>query len=323
MMSKYLETKKEYPDCILFYRLGDFYELFFDDAVTGARELEITLTGKDCGLKERAPMCGVPFHAVDTYLNKLVSKGYKVAIAEQTEDPKTAKGIVKREVIRVVTPGTNTDTLALNEDKNNYLLGIYYETDLFGLAFVDITTGDFFVTQVTNASDLMDEISRYPVAEIVSNKAFMMSGADFSGIKNKLGISCFNLDDSYFDEASCLEIIKKHFGITDISKLGISGLALAVPTAGAVLKYLYETQKTSLDFLNKITVYNPDRYMVLDSTARRNLEITETLRDKNKKGSLLWVLDRSKTAMGARRIRAFLEQPLVDKNTILKRQQAV
>ena len=323
MMTKYLETKKEYPDCILFYRLGDFYELFFDDALTGARELEITLTGKDCGLEERAPMCGVPFHAVDTYLNKLVSKGYKVAIAEQVEDPKTAKGIVKREVIRVVTPGTNTDTLALNEDKNNYLLGIYYETDLFGLAFVDITTGDFFVEQVTNASDLMNEINKYPIAEIISNRAFMMSGADFPYIKNKLGISCFNLDDSYFDEISCVDIIKKHFGVIDISGLGLGELALAVPTVGAVLKYLYETQKTSLDFLNKITICNTGRYMVLDSTARRNLEITETLRDKNKKGSLLWVLDRTKTAMGARRIRTFLEQPLVDKNEILKRQQAV
>ena len=323
MMTKYLETKKEYPDCILFYRLGDFYELFFDDALTGARELEITLTGKDCGLEERAPMCGVPFHAVDTYLNKLVSKGYKVAIAEQVEDPKTAKGIVKREVIRVVTPGTNTDTLALNEDKNNYLLGIYYETDLFGLAFVDITTGDFFVEQVTNASDLMNEINKYPIAEIISNRAFMMSGADFSYIKNKLGISCFNLDDSYFDEISCVDIIKKHFGVIDISGLGLGELALAVPTVGAVLKYLYETQKTSLDFLNKITICNTGRYMVLDSTARRNLEITETLREKNKKGSLLWVLDRTKTAMGARRIRTFLEQPLVDKNEILKRQQAV
>ena len=322
-MTKYLETKKEYPDCILFYRLGDFYELFFDDALTGARELEITLTGKDCGLKERAPMCGVPYHAADTYINKLVGKGYKVAIAEQVEDPKTAKGIVKREVIRVVTPGTNTDTLALNEDKNNYLLGIYYETDLFGLAFVDITTGDFFVEQVTNISDLMNEINKYPTAEIISNKAFMMSGADFPYIKNKLGISCFNLDDSYYDETSCMDIIKKHFGVIDISGLGLGELALAVPTVGAVLKYLYDTQKTSLDFLNKITICNTGGYMVLDSTARRNLEITETLRDKNRKGSLLWVLDRTKTAMGARRIRTFLEQPLVDKNEILKRQQAV
>lgn len=323
MMTQYLETKKEYPDCILFYRLGDFYELFFDDAITGARELEITLTGKDCGLEERAPMCGVPFHAVDTYLNRLVSKGYKVAIAEQVEDPKTAKGIVKREVIRVVTPGTNTDNLALSEDKNNYLLSIYYETDLYGLSFVDITTGDFMVTQVTDASELMNEINKFTVAEIVSNKAFLMAPVDFSYLKTKLGISCFSLSDSYFDDFSCVEIIKKHFKVIDLTGLGLNDMPAAVPSVGAVLKYLYETQKTSLEFLNKITVYTSGKYMVLDSIARRNLEITETMRDKNKKGSLLWVLDKTKTAMGARRLRAFLEQPLIDKGEILKRQDAV
>ena len=323
MMTRYLETKKEYPDCILFYRLGDFYELFFDDAVTGAKELEITLTGKDCGLEERAPMCGVPYHAVDFYVNKLVSKGYKVAIAEQLEDPKTAKGIVKRDVIRVVTPGTNTDSMALKEDKNNFLLGVYYETELFGLAFADITTGDFMVTQAKDVSGVMDEINRYPVAEIISNKAFLMSGADFPYIKNKLGISCFSLNDSYFDEASCAETLKDHFKVVDLSGLGLKDLPAAVSAAGAVLKYLYETQKNDLSFLNKLTVYNSGKYMILDSTARRNLEITETLRDKNKKGSLLWVLDKTKTAMGARRLRSFLEQPLIDKDEIISRQDAV
>lgn len=323
MMTRYLETKKEYPDCILFYRLGDFYELFFDDAVTGAKELEITLTGKDCGLEERAPMCGVPYHAVDFYVNKLVSKGYKVAIAEQLEDPKTAKGIVKRDVIRVVTPGTNTDSMALKEDKNNFLLGVYYETELFGLAFADITTGDFMVTQAKDVSGVMDEINRYPVAEIVSNKAFLMSGADFPYIKNKLGISCFSLNDSYFDETSCAETLKDHFKVMDLSGLGLKDMPAAVSAAGAVLKYLYETQKNDLSFLNKLTVYNSGKYMILDSTARRNLEITETLRDKNKKGSLLWVLDKTKTAMGARRLRSFLEQPLIDKDEIISRQDAV
>lgn len=323
MMTRYLETKKEYPDCILFYRLGDFYELFFDDAVTGAKELEITLTGKDCGLEERAPMCGVPYHAVDFYVNKLVSKGYKVAIAEQLEDPKTAKGIVKRDVIRVVTPGTNTDSMALKEDKNNFLLGVYYETELFGLAFADITTGDFMVTQAKDVSGVMDEINRYPVAEIVSNKAFLMSGADFPYIKNKLGISCFSLNDSYFDETSCAETLKDHFKVMDLSGLGLKDMPAAVSAAGAVLKYLYETQKNDLSFLNKLTVYNSGKYMILDSTARRNLEITETLRDKNKKGSLLWVLDKTKTAMGARRLRSFLEQPLIDRDEIISRQDAV
>ena len=322
-MSKYLETKKEYPDCILFYRLGDFYELFFDDAITGSRELEITLTGKDCGLEERAPMCGVPYHAVDSYLNKLVSRGYKVAIAEQTEDPKTAKGIVKREVIRVVTPGTNTDLLALSEDKNNYLLCVYYETDLFGLAFIDITTGDFSVTQVSGTNALMDEISKFPVAELISNRAFMMSGADLSYIKDRLGIACFDLDDSYFDERSCEDILKRHFKILDLSGLGIKELPTACAVSGAALKYLYETQKTNLDLLNTITVYNSGRYMVLDAAARRNLEITETLRDKNKKGSLLWILDKTKTALGARRLRSFLEQPLIDRQMIGRRLDGV
>ena len=322
-MSKYLETKKEYPDCILFYRLGDFYELFFDDAITGSKELEITLTGKDCGLAERAPMCGVPYHAVDSYINKLVSKGYKVAIAEQVEDPKKTKGIVKREVIRVVTPGTNTDTFTLSEDKNNYLLCIYYETDLFGLAFVDITTGAFFVTQVSGTAQLMDEINKFPVAEIIYNRAFLMSGADIPYIKNKLGIACFDLDDRYFDEISCEDILKRHFKVLDISGLGIKEIPTATVVSGAVLKYLYETQKTNLDLLNTITVYNAGRYMVLDSIARRNLEITETLRDKNKKGSLLWVLDKTKTAMGARRLRSFLEQPLIDRAEIENRLDAV
>ena len=323
MMTKYLETKKEYPDCILFYRLGDFYELFFDDAITGSKELEITLTGKDCGLNERAPMCGVPYHAVDSYLNKLVSKGYKVAVAEQVEDPKTAKGIVKREVIRVVTPGTNTDALALSEDKNNFLVCIYYETDLFSLSLVDITTGDFLISQVSSKDQLIDEINKFPIAEIISNKAFLMSGVDFSYLKNRLGISCFNLSDSYFDEYSCSEIIKKHFKVADTASLGINELCGAVPCVGALLKYLYETQKTNLDFLSRISVYNSGRYMVLDSAARRNLEITETIRDKKKKGSLLGVLDKTKTAMGARRLRSFLEQPLTDKKEIIKRQDAV
>ena len=323
MMTKYLETKKEYPDCILFYRLGDFYELFFDDAITGARELEITLTGKDCGLEERAPMCGVPFHSVDSYLSRLVKKGYKVAIAEQVEDPKTAKGIVKREVVRVVTPGTNTDSMALSEDLNNYLLCIYYEPDIFALSFADITTGDFLVTQAENRADLMNEINRFHVAEIISNRAFMISGADISLLKDKQGISFSCLDDSRFDNSSCRELIKRHFNTDNIEELGFSDMPQAVPCAGAMLGYLYETQKTDLGFLNKITFYNSGGYMVLDSIASTNLEITRTIRDKNKKGSLLWVLDKTKTAMGARRLRSFLEQPLTDRSQIISRQDAV
>ncbi len=323
MMSQYLETKKQYNDCILFYRLGDFYEMFYDDALTASRELEITLTGKDCGLEERAPMCGVPFHAVDSYLNRLVSKGYKVAIAEQVEDPKLAKGIVKREVIKVVTPGTNINSMALDESKNNYLMCIYYAADYYAIAFVDITTGDFLTTQIDSASVLMDEINKFPVAEIVSNHAFMMAPIDFDHLKDKLGITCYDLQDSYFEADSCEEIIKKHFNVIDLSGLGLQDFSGTVPCVGALLKYLYETQKTSLEFLNRITTYSTNKYMIIDHATRRNLELVETMREKNKKGSLLWVLDKTKTAMGARLLRSFLEQPLIDADEIIKRQDAI
>ena len=323
MMSQYLETKKQYNDCILFYRLGDVYELFFDDAITGARELEITLTGKDCGLEERAPMCGVPFHAVDQYLNKLVSTGYKVAIAEQMEDPKTAKGIVKREVIRVVTPGTNTNNMALDEDKNNYLMCIYYASDYYAISLVDITTGEFLTTRLDSTEGLMDEINKFPIAEIVANRSFTMAPVDFDYLKDKLGITCFSLSDSYFDQDSCISIIKEHFKVIDLSGLGLVDYAGCIPSVGAVLKYLYETQKTNLDFLNKLTTYSTDKFMVIDFATRRNLEFSETMREKNKKGSLLWVLDKTKTAMGARRIRYFIEQPLKDRTEIVRRQDAI
>lgn len=323
MMSQYLETKKQYPDCILFYRLGDFYELFFDDALTGARELEITLTGKDCGLEERAPMCGVPFHSVDQYLNRLVSKGYKVAIAEQMEDPKQTKGIVKREVIRVVTPGTNTNHMALDEDKNNYLMCIYYASDYFAVSFVDITTGGFLTTMIDSVSGLMDEINKFDIAEIVANHSLSMSSLDFDYLRDKLGISLFYLEDSFFEQKSCEDVIKEHFKVMDLSGLGLVDYAGCIPSVGAVLKYLYDTQKTSLEFLNQLTTYSTDRYMVIDSSTRRNLELTETMREKNKKGSLLWVLDKTKTAMGARRIRFFIEQPLKNPEEIRKRQDAI
>ena len=323
MMSKYLETKKQYPDCILFYRLGDFYEMFFDDALVASRELEITLTGKDCGLEERAPMCGVPYHAVDAYLNKLVSKGYKVAIAEQVEDPKLAKGLVKREVIRVVTPGTNINTLALAEDKNNYLMCIFFTSEYFAISFVDITTGTFLATTVDSAQALMDEIHKFPVAEIISNTSFAMSGVDLSYLTDKLGITYYTVNDSYFDQTESVERIKSHFHVMDLSGLGLNDYPLCIPCIGAVLRYIYETQKTGLDFLNKLTVYSTSRYMVIDSASRRNLELTETMREKNKRGSLLWVLDKTKTAMGARRLRYYLEQPLIDKEEILLRQSAI
>ncbi len=323
MMQQYMETKKQYPDCLLFYRLGDFYELFFEDAITGSKELEIALTGKDCGLNERAPMCGIPYHAVDMHLNKLVSRGYKVAIAEQVEDPKLAKGIVKREVIKVVTPGTNTSNLALDETKNNYLMCVYYATDYYAVSLVDITTGDFKTTYVENAAGLMDEINKFNIAEMIFNNAFLMAPVDFSYIKDKLSISCYPISDSYFDQAAATEIIKKHFKVIDLSGLGLNDYSGCIPCIGAVLRYLYETQKTSLEFLNKITTYSSGKYMVIDSATRRNLELTETMRENNKKGSLLWVIDKSKTAMGARKLRIFLEQPLIDADEIKMRQDAI
>ena len=323
MMQQYKDTKANYPDCLLFYRLGDFYELFFEDAVTGSKELELTLTGKDCGLEERAPMCGIPYHAVDSYLNKLVSKGYKVAIAEQVEDPKLAKGIVKREVVKIVTPGTNTNNLALDDDKNNYLMSVYYASDYYALALVDITTGDFKTTFVETPREFMDEINRFNIAEMIFNNSFLMAPIDFSYIKDKLGITCFPLSENYFDQIDSTELIRKHFNVIDLSGLGLNDYKGCIPAIGAILKYLYETQKTSLEFLNRISTYTTGKFMTIDSATRRNLELTETMREKNKKGSLLWVLDKTKTAMGARKLRFFIEQPLINTLEIVKRQDAI
>ena len=323
MMQKYLETKEQYKDCILFYRLGDFYEMFFEDAVLVSKELEITLTGKDCGLEERAPMCGIPYHAVDTYLSRLVEKGYKVAIGEQVEDPKTAKGLVKREVVRVVTPGTNLNTAALDETKNNYLMCITYMDDSFGIAITDITTGDFLVTEVENTRTLLDEINKFVPTEIVVNSAFYLTGIDVEDLKNRLSICVFTLDSWYFDEDLCKTTLKEHFKVMDVSGLGINDYASGTIAAGALFKYLLETQKTTLSHIISVTPYSTGKYMLIDTSSRRNLELTETLREKQKRGSLLWVLDKTKTAMGARMLRQFIEQPLIDKKQITERQDAI
>ena len=323
MMQKYLETKEQYKDCILFYRLGDFYEMFFEDAVLVSKELEITLTGKDCGLEERAPMCGIPYHAVDTYLSRLVEKGYKVAIGEQVEDPKTAKGLVKREVVRVVTPGTNLNTAALDETKNNYLMCITYMDDSFGIAITDITTGDFLVTEVENTRTLLDEINKFVPTEIVVNSAFYLTGIDVEDLKNRLSICVFTLDSWYFDEDLCKTTLKEHFKVMDLSGLGINDYASGTIAAGALFKYLLETQKTTLSHIISVTPYSTGKYMLIDTSSRRNLELTETLREKQKRGSLLWVLDKTKTAMGARVLRQFIEQPLIDKKQITERQDAI
>ncbi|MBE5948080.1 MAG: DNA mismatch repair protein MutS [Lachnospiraceae bacterium] len=323
MMQQYLETKEQYKDCILFYRLGDFYEMFFDDAILVSRELEITLTGKSCGLEERAPMCGVPYHAADSYLNKLVKKGYKVAICEQVEDPKAAKGLVKREVVRIVTPGTNISSMALEETKNNYLMTIVYVSDCYGVAVADISTGDFFMTEISDVKVIFDEINKFCPSEIICNNAFYMSGADIDDLKGRLGISVSALDSWYFDDELCKKALKEQFKVMSLDGLGIADYDAGIIAAGSLMQYLFETQKTSLSHLTRIIPYSTGKYMVLDTSTRRNLELLETLREKQKRGSLLWVLDKTKTAMGGRMLRTFIEQPLIERAEIIRRQDCI
>ncbi|MDD3205058.1 MAG: DNA mismatch repair protein MutS [Lachnospiraceae bacterium] len=323
MMQQYMKTKEEYKDCILFYRLGDFYEMFFDDAIVASKELEITLTGKSCGQEERAPMCGIPYHAVDGYLNKLVGKGYKVAICEQVEDPKLAKGIVKREVIRIVTPGTNLNIQALEETKNNFLMSIVYLQNKIGISIADVTTGDYYLTEVDDSKKLLDEIYKYLPTEIICNDALLVSGLDIEDLKGRMGMAVYALDSWYFDDDSCKRIIMKHFKVNTLAGLGVEDFPAGLIAAGALLQYLYETQKTGLEHFTHLYPYITSKYMLLDSSTRRNLELTETLREKQKRGSLLWVLDKTKTAMGARMLRSYLEQPLIDKTEIENRLDAI
>ena len=323
MMQQYMDTKNEYKDCILFYRLGDFYEMFFEDALTCSRELEITLTGKNCGLEEKAPMCGVPFHSVDGYLNKLISKGYKVAICEQVEDPKSAKGLVKREVVRIVTPGTNLNTQALDESRNNYLMSIVYTTNAYGISAIDITTGDYYVTEVDNERKLLDEINKFSPSEIICNDSFYVSGIDIEDLRGRLAISVSALEPWYFDDDLCIRSLKNHFHVGDLQGLGLTDYTIGTIAAGSIMQYLYETQKNALIHITKMIPYVTSKYMLLDSSTRRNLELTETLREKQKRGSLLWVLDKTKTAMGARLLRNYVEQPLIHAEHINDRLDAI
>ena len=323
MMKQYLETKKDYQDCILFYRLGDFYEMFYEDALTASRELEITLTGKSCGQEERAPMCGIPYHAVEGYLNKLIQKGYKVAICEQVEDPKLAKGIVKREVVRIVTPGTNMDIQAMDAGKNNYLMSIAYFQGKSGISVADVTTGDYYLTEVEDNRKLLDEINKYVPSEIICNDAFLVSGVNIDDLKGRLGIICNTLDSHYYDEDRCKKCMMKHFHVSTLKGMGVEDFPSGLIAAGALMQYLYDTQKNDLSHFPHLYPYLTSRYMLLDSATRRNLELTETLREKQKRGSLLWVLDKTKTAMGARCMRQYVEQPLIDKASIEKRLDTV
>lgn len=323
MMQHYIETKKEYPDCILFYRLGDFYEMFFEDALTASKALDITLTGRDCGLGERAPMCGVPYHAVDSYLYKLVQQGYKVAIAEQMEDPSLAKGLVKREVIRVVTPGTITSAQVLDETKNNYLMGIVYLDGIYGISTADISTGDFMVTEVESDRELFDEINKFSPSEIICNNAFYMSGVDLEELKNRYQVVVSALDSRFFGDESCRKVLREHFHVSHLSGLGLEDYGTGIIAAGAVMQYIYETQKSTLEHITTIAPYSTGQFMVIDTSTRRNLELVETMREKQKRGTLLWVLDKTKTAMGARLLRTYIEQPLIHREEIIKRQTAV
>ena len=327
MMQRYLETKEQYKDCILFYRLGDFYEMFFDDAITAARELEITLTGKDCGQEERAPMAGVPHHAAEMYISRLIAKGYKVAICEQLEDPKTAKGIVKRGVIRVVTPGTIVESNMLEERKNNYIMSIFKSGIYFGISVCDISTGEFYAAEIkdnNNFPQMLDEIARYSPSELVINSNLADCTEEMSKIRERFNAYITRFQDKFFDTMP--DIIKLRFNLVDTNQKPIENIeerSFAVASINALIEYIEQTQMTSLDHINKITIYQISKYMSLDINARRNLEITEKMRDKSKKGTLLWVLDKTSTSMGGRHLRRWLNDPLIDTLEINRRLEAV
>ncbi len=327
MMQRYLETKEQYKDCILFYRLGDFYEMFFDDAVTASRELELTLTGKDCGQEERAPMCGIPHHAAEIYVSRLIAKGYKVAICEQLEDPKTAKGIVKRGVIRIVTPGTIVDSNMLEERKNNFIMSIFKTGIFFGISVCDISTGEFYSAEIKDNQNfplVLDEIARYMPSELVINSMMANCQEEMDKIKERFECYITKFNDKFF--ISDCSKIKEKFQLFDNNQNIIENIedkTLAVPSINALIEYIEQTQMTTLDHINKITIYNISKYMSLDISARRNLEITEKMRDKSKKGTLLWVLDKTSTSMGGRLLRRWLNDPLIDTTEINRRLEAV
>ena len=325
MMEQYFEIKNRYRHCLLFFRLGDFYELFFDDAVIGSRELGLTLTGKDWGQKERAPMCGVPFHSADSYIDKLVQSGYKVAICEQVEDPKLAKGIVKRDVIRIVTPGTVIDNEVLDENKNNYIMSIYGDSKGYALAVCDVTTGEFQTAEFTSANaeeKLFDEAARFMPAEIITNGYFLNTPCA-GRIRKNLNIDLNDAGDACFAYRNAAKTICRHFDILSVDGLGLGERTFSVCASGGLLDYLYETQKNNLEHIGKITLYSTNDFMLLDVSTRRNLELTETMRDNSRRGSLLWVIDKTKTAMGARLLRKWVEQPLINSADINKRLDAV
>ena len=325
MMEQYFRIKEQHKDHILFYRLGDFYEMFYDDAILASKELELTLTGRDCGQEERAPMCGVPYHSCEGYIARLIKKGYKVAICEQMEDPRLAKGVVKREVIRVVTPGTLVETSMLDEGQNNFIASICPEGDQYGLAVADISTGEIHAAQFTDPDDstLKNELSRFAPNEIVFHPAFLDKKEMAEFIRNRLSCCAECLREEQYDFSEAQRRALEQFGKSDLSELSLDQRPLAVQAIGGLLDYLTETQMNGVDRLVSLDLYSESQFMALDLTARRNLELTETMRTGEKKGTLLWVLDRTRTAMGKRLIRQYVEQPLLSPAVIGRRLDAV
>lgn len=326
MMQQYLDIKKQYPDTLLFFRLGDFYEMFFDDAKTASKELELVLTGRECGQEERAPMCGVPYHSAESYIGRLVAKGYKVAICEQTEDAATAKGLVNRDVVRIITPGTVTESSMLDESKNNYIACVCLEGKTAGLCFVDVSTGVLHSTEINDKKPeehIINEIARFSPAEIILNPQAKTSNLIKNYLMNSTFLSAETLKEEEFNLEFCMQTVKKHFKSYKIETLGVYEKPIIIKTIGAMLNYLYTTQKNSLETITDIDLYNESKYMHLDITARRNLELTESERRREKKGSLLWILDKTKTSMGKRLLRSWVENPLIDISQISKRLNAV
>jgi DNA mismatch repair protein MutS len=312
MMRQYLELKEKYSDCLLFFRLGDFYEMFFEDAETASKELELVLTGRDCGLTERAPMCGVPYHSVESYINRLIAKGHKVAICEQLSDPEESKGVVDRDVIRIITPGTVIEESMLEERKNNYIAAVFLQDKQAGIAFSDVSTGSFEILEVScekNFNALQDELARILPTEIITNDAVFMQEQLIRSLQSLYYVQCYT--NSSFVYASAYERLLRHFKVASLDGFGCKGLQCAVGAAGALISYLEETQKNGLEHISRISVIKRSEYMCLDASTRRNLELTRPLRyDGNKKSTLLDLLDHTETAMGGRMLSSWLEQPL-------------
>ncbi len=325
MMTQYMRIKEQNKDSILFFRLGDFYEMFFDDAKIASEELELTLTGRDCGKEERAPMCGVPYHSCEAYIARLIAKGYKVAICEQTEEPSKGQKLVNRDIVRVITPGTVIENTMLDEKKNNFICGICIEGQKAGVCFIDISTGQASVCELSGedvGEFVMEEVLKFAPAEAVANDAFFENDFFCDYMRKNLNMN-LEKNGGLFAYNTALEAIKSHFGVSDVSKLNLSAASLAVNACGGLLGYIHETQKTNLSHINKLEVYSREQYMLLDETARRNLEICETMRGKEKRGSLLWVIDKTRTSMGGRLLRSWLEKPLMDVHEINERLDAV